>query len=258
MAAGDVETNISSIDARKGALFNGVDTVVTVTDATDIQDIETYSISAWAYSQNGGQDTIGRISSKGAGNVGMEIFITTTTIRVREDWVTTDGQWDTNSGSFSKNAWHHVVVTYDRGSTTNNPIIYIDGVSVNVNTLSTPAGAKVTNVGSNFKIGDGARNWQGGIHDMHLYNVTLTQAEVTQLYTTSVSPTRGLVSRWKLEDDYTDSVGANDGTNTNTYLGLFDAKIAGDIATDRVTSGDIFLLARSAGDQVTSSIIEEL
>lgn len=49
---------------------------------------------------------------------------------------TTDGQWD--SPDISVNARHHIAVTYDRGATTNDPIIYVDGVSVTVTEIATP------------------------------------------------------------------------------------------------------------------------
>jgi hypothetical protein len=49
---------------------------------------------------------------------------------------TTDGQW--SSSDVSINARHHIAMTYDRGATTNDPVIYVDGVSVTVTETATP------------------------------------------------------------------------------------------------------------------------
>jgi len=57
-------------------------------------------------------------------------------------WSTQYGDWYTTDSVIEDNTWHHVVITYDAGSTSNDPIIYIDGTSVGVTerTDCTPAG----------------------------------------------------------------------------------------------------------------------
>ena len=53
------------------------------------------------------------------------------------DW-STDGSWI--SADITAAARHHIVVTYDRGATTNDPVIYVDGTSVTVTENVAPVG----------------------------------------------------------------------------------------------------------------------
>lgn len=48
------------------------------------------------------------------------------------------GIW--TSPDISLNARHHVAVTYDRGATTNDPVMYVDGASVTVTETQAPLG----------------------------------------------------------------------------------------------------------------------
>lgn len=59
-------------------------------------------------------------------------------IQYDKDW-STDGQW-VSSDITSGGVRHHIAVMYDRGATTNNPVMYVDGTSVTVTTTVTPAG----------------------------------------------------------------------------------------------------------------------
>lgn len=54
------------------------------------------------------------------------------------DW-TTDGNWSATNDI--TNTRHHICYTYDRGATTNNPVIYVDGTSVAVTTNVAPVGS---------------------------------------------------------------------------------------------------------------------
>ncbi|HDY68162.1 hypothetical protein LCGC14_2322090 [marine sediment metagenome] len=62
-------------------------------------------------------------------------------------WSTNFGEWVADD-DFSLNAWHHIAATYDGGATTNNPIIYVDGSSVAITELKTPAGTLKTGLDS--------------------------------------------------------------------------------------------------------------
>lgn len=61
-------------------------------------------------------------------------------IELIANW-TGDGNWI--SGDIS-NTPHHIAVSYDRGATTNDPVFFVDGVSVTVTEVSAPSGTAVT------------------------------------------------------------------------------------------------------------------
>ena len=84
-------------------------------------------------------------------------------------------------GSVSTNVWHHVVGTYTAG--TNARTLYLDGVLV-----GTDSGGTITDLSSVISIG-GANYWSGyatyfngSIAEASILPVTLTAAQVLQLY----------------------------------------------------------------------------
>jgi len=83
-----------------------------------------------------------------------------------------------NSGTtINDNVWHHIVVTFEGVNTTK---VYIDNTLV----FQGLTGDKDVNLGSNIYLG----HWQGGnkyigsMDDVRIYNRTLTDADISQLY----------------------------------------------------------------------------
>ncbi len=94
----------------------------------------------------------------------------------------TDGKWRLGADSVLADQWAHVVVTYDRTSTTNDPVVYVNGISQTVTELSAPTGTADSET-NDLSIGyDGYVNAAGQIDDVRLYNRGLSPSEVTQLY----------------------------------------------------------------------------
>ncbi|MBW2674602.1 MAG: hypothetical protein JRD89_14525 [Deltaproteobacteria bacterium] len=56
----------------------------------------------------------------------------------------TNGDWSTNSSFPSLSTWVHYAVSYDRTSLSNDPSIYIDGVSQSLETNINPTGTIAT------------------------------------------------------------------------------------------------------------------
>lgn len=78
-------------------------------------------------------------------------------LRFGVDWSTTDGQWRTDD--LSLNTRLHLVVTYDRGLTTNDPVIYVDGASASITEIANPAGS-VTGGEDTLRLGEDAAGAQ--------------------------------------------------------------------------------------------------
>lgn len=170
----------------------------------------TYSVSVWVQSE----EASGVILALMSGNVfGSSSFgVTTATggfklYAFSSLYGSAAGQWMTNdiSGTWTPGTWYHVVFTYDGSLTTNDPLIYWDGVSQTVNETSTPSGSTVSRNGARLFVGnldtsasDYANALDGIIFDPRIYNRILTQAEITALYNSgtpsaSVGTTSGLV-----------------------------------------------------------------
>jgi len=83
------------------------------------------------------------------------------------------------------NKWHHVVVVMPNSGTVSNLKIYADGVLLT--TVNNFGGTSYnTGTGSNVQIGNDYNNsnggFQGALHDVRIYNRTLSAQEVARLY----------------------------------------------------------------------------
>jgi beta-galactosidase len=94
-----------------------------------------------------------------------------------------NGDWFSGPDTIRAGAWYHIAASYDRGSSTNVPTFYINGVRLAPRTLSSPAGTQPVCVGTAF-IGNNSRRsraWKGAICDLRLYNRLLTDPEIQGL-----------------------------------------------------------------------------
>jgi len=106
-------------------------------------------------------------------------------------WSTASGDWLTAVDVIKTLQWQHIVVVYDATSTTNDPVIYVDGVSISLTEAGTgPAGTYSTFAGSECAIGNLAqggidRGFDGFIAQVAVWNQLLPEDEVKALYEAS-------------------------------------------------------------------------
>ena len=94
---------------------------------------------------------------------------------------TQDGIWQTNN-VFSIGTLYNVVVTYDNTLTTNDPIVYVNGVIEAITEIVPPIGTPTTASGTSLLVSAPANSFNGKIFDVKVYNRILTHAEVLDLY----------------------------------------------------------------------------
>lgn len=157
---------------------------------------ETISFSIWInladLSEPGGvfvHDLINTTVDPGGIALGVQNIDTTPKIFVQSNMFdSASGSW---RGTFTPeaDAWHHVVMTFDIGATTNDPIVYYDGsVLATLTETATPAGTKYSRDATQVFIGnkqnpfDYGSGFNGMLFDPRIYNRILTAGEVTTLY----------------------------------------------------------------------------
>lgn len=89
-------------------------------------------------------------------------------------------------GSALDTEWHHVIVTYAGNSNLNGMKIYYDGVLNNTGTSASITGSIINSV--NLVLGaksDGGLKFDGKLEQVKIYNIELTQAQVTELSASS-------------------------------------------------------------------------
>ena len=154
------------------------------------------TVAAWVYADGNGGSSFPRIlvtpgyyfnfRFDGSANNNALDFATTTTA----NGSTVDGEWLAPPNSIGTGVWYHVAVSYDKSSTTNVPVLYVNGVKVNVTKLTSPSVTPPSYAGTTY-IGnrlDLTRGWDGLIDDLRIYNRLLTDAEVQSLAGMAVPP----------------------------------------------------------------------
>ncbi len=167
-----------------GVDFDGIDDVISFTSVN--QTIIT--VSAWIFRETAGDSVAPRCIdfpgylwftlSDGGGTNNDNIGFQSLRSGDMGDWRSP------NDSILPDNAWHHIAVTYDGTATTNDPKIYIDGVSVTVTQLGgDPSGAQTSNAGTAY-IGNnagGTRSHDGQFTEIAIWSSVLSQTEISLL-----------------------------------------------------------------------------
>ena len=256
MATGAVSVVNTGNTGRACAIFGGVDVYV---NASTFYIPENQTISFWALNledpMTGSDNAIWTFEDGSVSYAGIQLWVN---VQHKLHVLVSDGtSYVINQSAYKipTGIWKHYTITYTANNA-NGLKIYIDGVEI-VSYSTTGIGS----ISGTFERFIGYRpghntKWYGSMADVKIYNKALSQEEITKNYLGS-NVTDGLISNWKLIDDYKDSAGNNDGTNFGTYFGITEDSIAEAIAAQRVTANDQFLIYKGMGGQVGSVAIEE-
>ncbi|MBC7863227.1 MAG: T9SS type A sorting domain-containing protein [Bacteroidia bacterium] len=167
-------------NANKAYSFNG-SAYIDCGNTPAIQNlIYQYSVSAW-FKRSSASGSYEVIAAKWANNpVSEHFFLATTGSQVAWAAAGPGNNGTTSPPSFSFNAWHHAVFTWDSSGAHQ---VYID----NVLTTNTNLASHIVNATSpvNFLIGAQSpsfRLFNGDIDDARIYNRVLTATEVDSLF----------------------------------------------------------------------------
>jgi hypothetical protein len=98
---------------------------------------------------------------------------------------TTAGTWIINTSTIATGTWAHYALTYDAGSTSNDPIWYRNGAAISTAETSTPNGAVTTNAHAYMwgnRGTDNARVFNGDLAEMAIWDAVLDASEIASLY----------------------------------------------------------------------------
>lgn len=174
------------------AIFDGSTSAISFGSASILDNIFDGggTAMAWIRLSTWGENSRGRIWNKASGTqpAGGWAFWTSSLynyLAFAHDFGTTYGAWGTATNSIVLNTIYHVAVTYDNGSTANNPTMYINGQSVSVVEDSTPSGTRISDATQLCVLGnhsDASRTFDGWLADPRLYNRILSAEEIQTIY----------------------------------------------------------------------------
>tara|TARA_R100000458_G_C8253323_1_gene229832 strand:- start:283 stop:1482 length:1200 start_codon:yes stop_codon:yes gene_type:complete len=152
------------------------------------------TIAGWIKVASDGGGSFGRIidkSSAGNGSGGWTLTVEdeglgSIDLNLMVGHSTTYGRWTTTAREITLNAWTHFALVYDDDSTSNEPIFYINGVSVGISKIGDgPAGTKADDSSLDLLIaasGLANREFDGSISEIAMYDTELTASQVRTLY----------------------------------------------------------------------------
>lgn len=166
-----------------------------------VKGLQNKSVLVWvnADSATSGGDFVGANPTSVAADEFWSFFFETTNGKLGffANFNTTDGRWLSSSGL--SNGVNFLAVTYNYTSTSNDPILYVQGVPVSITEGSTPAGSYLTGTNSALRVGavfgTSFPSCDGKLLSLCIYNRILSSAEIADAYASRlVIPTyRGLV-----------------------------------------------------------------
>lgn len=229
MAAGDVAVAVTRPLANKCARFDGVDDEIELSSSVNPSFImDGYvTISGWLYRlDNNGEHAIISFGFSFAADAGCVISLENSGDATNPDKLrfVLGGNIYTGIGSaFPYNEWAHFLIIFNNSRGTLD--YYINGVLSEAKSSLDPM-IQVSTGTNSSEIGtqQGSRRFLGGMYDLRVYKKALSSTEITKVAAGQLV-TDGLIHRWKLDTDYTDSVGSADGTNSGTRLTAIDDQI---------------------------------
>ncbi len=180
--------------------FDGTSDYVTITNNSDIAITGDMTITAWLYL--GATGAFQYVAAKRASGTNYQFYIRNTDVLSFYDGSSLENDTTTLSGS----TWYHVAVVVDAGTSTK---FYING-SLSSTGGSTSPSATTDNLflGALPSL---SQYLNGYLDEVALFNRALTASEISNIHANKlyVDP----VALWRFENDVTDSIGSNNGTN---------------------------------------------
>ena len=189
MTSGDL------VDGKFGKAldFDGSDDYINCGSDSSLDDITTKTIEAVIYLDTYGESSMARVIQKSNVNLGgWHIFVrgtvSTNWVVFAQDWNSgTFAQWATPIDSILTETWYTTTVTYDNSLTTNDPVIYINGISQTIDEANPPTGSCDSDASNDLWIGARSnsgpdRSFDGVIDEVRISDTIRSFAWISATY----------------------------------------------------------------------------
>jgi len=188
-AYGHVCTVTGALWRPNGRTFDGTDDLITVPSETALDNAidGASTLLAWINPASDGEGDLGRILDKSYYQAGVSDeaggYVK---LRLYQPFTGTDGQWKTTDAIVPINTWSCVGFTYDASATTNDAILYVNGLSKAVTEeTGPPTETRRSSAGVDAVIGNratAAYTFDGLIGEIWIYNRALNPLEIQHNY----------------------------------------------------------------------------
>jgi len=145
------------------------------------------SVAIWLRPESQGPTNDGRVLDKSKnGAYGWRLYCDGSDTKLTFEIVTDacDGNW-TFAFDMTGDKWQHVAIVYNSDFTTNNPIVYVNGILVAVTETTTPSGTRRTDAEEALVVGSeasGGNYYDGSMGDIMLFDIPLNVAAARSIY----------------------------------------------------------------------------
>ena len=177
--------------------FDGTDDVIELGSASAVDNLFAGggTAEAWFDAASWGEGSYGRIFDKGHAD-GWSLWVDNIDVAASVGFLhggsgTTWGFWSSPAQSVTLQAWHHVAVTYDKATATNNATIYIDGAPVTTTRIDTPTGPMDDDSAIGLRAGNRAgadRTFDGLLDELRLSSVVRSATWIETEYRNQGDP----------------------------------------------------------------------
>ncbi len=155
---------------------------VLVPASSSINDLNAFTFSAWVNPRSAGENSAGVIFNKTNSLLAMSGSTGRLSVQINHS-VTNLSR--VTSTTLPLNQWSHIAVTWDGSTDAANTHIYINGVEASYLTSTNGSGTKTSDSSSDLNIGnrgDRARDFDGLMDQLRIYNRSVSPAEVSLLF----------------------------------------------------------------------------
>jgi hypothetical protein len=160
---------------------------------------------------------------------------------------TTDGIWN-GEYLLPSNTWVHVAVSYDAGNVANDPVIYINGVTVPVTEIAPPVGNATSQASGRIGV-----NWKGSIDEFRLYSRLVPASEIATLAVAGAFNAAPVINAGPDKDTVAHGTVTLDGTVADDGLPASPGALALAWSQDSGPSGGSFANGSSAATSFTTA-----
>lgn len=185
---GVVQGTAGQIDGADS--FDGSDDYLKCTSGSTIDNVNPLTYECWVNLDTYGGAAVGRFFDKGRFRL---FYAAADSVGYLQNFTSNTGQWKTSS-ALTTGQWHHVAVTYDDSSTSNNPKIYVDGVSQSVSYysgLTIPSGTATSDAANDLIVGNRLtldRGLDGLMDEVRISKTERTAAWISSSYSNQRNP----------------------------------------------------------------------
>lgn len=164
--------------------FGGTTGNITCNNA-ELDNIHTFTWSAWVMAHTQGGQSDARIIHKGSTSTRKQLQIDSSTtwgVTLYVNRTGADATAKSVNNALVANTWTHVVGTYSESA---GPRVFLDGLEVSYASQATGSNSTAADTGSGVVIGnrgDGNKGWDGQITDVRMWSRILLDEEIWQMY----------------------------------------------------------------------------